>query len=387
MKDKIAKLLYSGIDKDEILSVLASSVYELIQNQKQTHPLLFSLMEEGGAVSDFIAAGKGQNAEKLTFSAAELDLLGELDDDLSYLIELAYDNNEDLVMEQLLSGHWGAEVRQDLEARGIELTDGHIDRDTVELSYKDVFLDYDQSREKLTAEVMAMPVKELFEQGKAEKEAYRRKHHILFDENDFIAEYNRTFHKATLWRMLADRLEQAFSYGRHYTLISPEEEEDEEGYFEESAPEGLNVSDPSLYLPEDYDETEGELLEADGLLRREDYPYVSQLLPEYTGRRVMAAENEWGTGAYWTTYEDDFQEIISYFILEHLEATVDALAEERAVEWNSFGRMLGLEQKDRNDPIQILDHSERINYYLSNFNEQLWYEFTESKVGDFLNAD
>ncbi len=376
MKEKIEKLLYGELHEEDILSTVATTVYELVQNNKAQHRVLYDMLAEYESCKSYIAAEN----EELSF--VERDILTELEEDLSYLVDMAFDNNEDLVMGQLLVGVNAAYIREDLRKRGIEFNEAGLEQDTVELAYEDVFKEYDRYHVDFLNRILDSSPKDFYEQGKAEKEAFRKKHHILFDEDDFVTEYSRTFNKNTLWRMLRDRLKEAFTYGRRYNLISVADEEDDEadGY------EDVSLTD-ELTLPEDYDETANEILEPCGELHAEDFSYVTEMLMEFTGRRVMAAENEWGTGAYWTTYEDDFQEIISYFVLDHFEDVISAMSEERAVEWNSFGRMLGLEAKDRGDALQILDHSERINYFLSTLNEHLFTEFSESKVKDILNVE
>ncbi len=372
MQQKITEMLNAGIKPEEILRVLSAQVYDLIENNRITHRALYLMLSEYESFTDYFAAANEE------LSPSELDLLEELKDDLVYDVEMIFDNNEDLVKKQLCTESYGARIRQDLTERGVELPadlpEGTLPEDIIELSYPEVFDAYDRLKESFLEKLMSLSPKKAYDQGAAAQEEYRKKHHILFDEGDFIAEYSRTFSKDALMALLRERLTQAFTYGQHYELIS---DDDWEGTEEEAAEDG--------YVPETAEEEEpDEYLEADGPLEVKDYEYLFQLMKEYTGRRVMAAENQWGTGAYWTTYEDDFIELISYQILEHFEDVIAALSEDRPVEWDSFGRSLGLEKKDRCDAIQILDHSERINYFLERLNEELWTEFSETKTEEFL---
>ena len=116
------------------------------------------------------------------------------------------------------------------------------------------------------------------------------------------------------------------------------------------------------------------------------FDYVYELMQEYTGRRVLPSENEWSDQAYWTTYQDDFQELLGFYILDHLENTMQRLEEERTKEYENFGRLFGLDKQDRGDPEQILSHCDKINYYLTQLNEELWSEFTETKVKDLMES-
>lgn len=370
MQEKIAALLQDGIKPLEILSLVAGSVYDVVENNRAGHRIIYLMLNEYETFTDFFAA---KNDE---LDLSDRDVLAEIEDNIRYYVDISFDDHEDYVKQQLQSGALAKEVKADLEARGI--TEPLCD-DTIELAYAEAFENYDKLHQAFLDKVMKLSPKKAYDQALADRAEYRKKHHILFDDADFIAEYNRTFDRPALWNLLKDRLKQAFTTGQHYhiwddgVLDEEDDAEEEEGFFEpEELPEG--------------EEDSNEILIADGPMLPGEYDYVCQMMTEYTGRRVLAAENQWGTGSYWTTYEDDFQELISYFVLEHFEDLVAELAEDRPVEWDSFGRILGLEKADRTSAIAVLDHSDKINYFLSNLNEQLWNEFSESKLSEYLES-
>lgn len=56
------------------------------------------------------------------------------------------------------------------------------------------------------------------------------------------------------------------------------------------------------------------------------------------GTAGLAAENELGDEAYWTTYQEDFQELMGLYLMNHLNQVIQELERERAEEYASFGQ-------------------------------------------------
>lgn len=367
MEEKIRALLNKGINPEEFLQALAKQFYGTIEDNRIQHRVLYLMLNEYETFTDYF------RAENDDLDETERMILRDMEEDFSYLIDINFDDNEDMVTDQLLKGHWAAEIKEDLKARGIVLMNGELTQDDVESAYAEVYADYDRLHAKFLEKAYSLEPKKAYDSAAAEEKEYREKHHILFDDSDFIEEYSATFSKKGLWKLLRERLQEAFKYSQHYTLLVDEDDE-----------LGLDDEPGDEENPEDNDR---EILDADGPLKAENYEYVFQLMTEYTGRRVIPEQDGWGGGAYWTTYEDDFQELISYYILDHFEETIDRLSVETPSNWASFGRQLGLEANERNDATMILDHSDRINYFLSYFIEQLWTEFTETKVSEALKDE
>ena len=92
---------------------------------------------------------------------------------------------------------------------------------------------------------------------------------------------------------------------------------------------------------------------------------------------------ELGDEAYWTTYQEDFQELMGLYLMNHLNQVIQELERERAEEYASFGKIFGMRAEQRRDPEEILQRCDKINYYLLELNENLWTEFTESRAMQF----
>ena len=88
-------------------------------------------------------------------------------------------------------------------------------------------------------------------------------------------------------------------------------------------------------------------------------------------------ENEYGDEAYWTTYADDFAELLGLFMIAQLENTIRYFANHRAVEYETFAKMYHWNQEQRENPEVVLT-CDKISYFLAE--EALWNEFTESKL-------
>ncbi len=357
MEEKIRSLLLDSVKPQELLTQIAVGFYERMEEVKNIHRTLALMLHEYESFTEYF------RAENDVLTEQEQDWLQDMQEDMIYQTEVYFDDREDRIMEALLVGKLAEEIKADLQKKGIVLLQD-LSADEVESVYAKAFEQFDQLHFKFVERLFELSPRKAYEKGASETAEYRKKHHIVFDEKDFIEAYSKTFSKEGLWRLLRERLEQTMKYGRRYTLLWEELDELEEEQEEKDLEDGV--------------------LEPGDAFSNDMFGYVYELMQEYTGRRILPSENEWGEQAYWTTYQDDFQEIMGFFILDHFENTIRKLEEERTAEYSSFGRMLGLEKQQRMDPELVLARCDRVNYFLTGLNEELWNEFTETRIEDIL---
>lgn len=362
------------MEGDRLHKLIVSALFNLIDNNKATHPVLKLMLSEYETLSEYIEAKNDIES----MSPSEKDMLLELFDDIEYYVDTEFSDAEDDCISELMSERWKTRIKAEMVRRGAITEETQLCEDNIEECFVEAFRDFDVLHKQTMELALTLNPKTLFEEAEEDNRAYRERHHIQFDESDFIEAYTDAFSKEGLYRLWKDRLMQVFQFGRHYELISEEDElwSDLPIGSEEEETEDENT------LPAEY-------LEDGGDLKKEDFTYVCEIMQEYTGRRVLPAEDDENGGfngqtAYFTTYADDFQELLSYFVLDTFEALVDRLSNENPRIWDSFGRYLGLDPQNRTESVAILDHSDRINYFLTNLIEKLWVDFTETKIEDVL---
>ena len=361
MEQKIAALLREAVKPAELLDLIAGKFYEQLENNRETHRILLLMLNEYETFTDYFQAASEELTER------DRELLADIQEDFIYQVETYFDEKEDEILKRLLAGQWARDIREDMKARGICPMQEELTEDEVETVYAGAFEEYDRLHFRFVEKLMSLSPKKAYEQGENAALEYRKKHRILFDEKDFIAAYHENFSRENLWKLLCERLEQTLKYGRHYVLCW--DEEDDEAGEDEERDEEIGV------------------LEGQGDLSADMFEYVYELMQEYTGRRILPSENQWGDQAYWTTYQDDFQELLGFYILDCLELTIHKLDEERPREYESLARSCGLSAEERTDPEAVLLHCDKVNYYLTQLNEELWNEFTETKVKDLLQKE
>jgi hypothetical protein len=362
MEQKIAKLLEEAVHPADLLAQIATGFYETIEENRAMHRVLALMLNEYETFEDYFQAAN----EDLSDTDHEI-LLG-IQEDCIYQVENYFNKKEDEILQGLQGGHWAEEILADMRSRGIVPISEKLTEDDIGSVYAEAFENFDQMHLRFVEKLMTLSPLDAYQQGEKAEEDYRRKHRIVFDERDFIEVYMSSFSKEGLWKLLTDRLKETFQYGRHYELVSDADEEDEE-----ESPDGTSG-----------DEEEITVLEGREDLSPDMFEYVYELMQEYTGRRILPSENEFSEEAYWTTYQDDFQELLAFYLLDHLEVTMQTMEEERTREYENFSRLYNLTKEQRMDPEQILTHCDRINYFLTQLNEELWVEFTETKVKDLL---
>ena len=376
MLDVIKNMLVAGVDSEKVMLDTAGRFYETIEDQKREHRLLEQMLFEYETLEAYFVAEN----DRESLSLDEEDLLLDMKEDIEFYLQLAFDQVEDDVKHELLHGKAATQLKEDVKAKGI-LMDQRLGRiqlteDEVEELYIEAFQQFDFLRQRMADHIMTQSPKAFYEYGKAKEEAYRQQNGLLMDAREFNAYFVEHLDKERLWKLLAQKVYDTIHYGQRYVLEEPlaeddlgleiwQEENEEESAYEASQKDGILV--PA------------------GDLEPERYSFVYELMAEYTGRRVMASENEYGDEAYWTTYADDFAELLGLFMIAQLENTIRYFANHRAVEYETFAKLYHWNQEQREDPEVVLT-CDKISYYLADLQETLWNEFTESKLMPLYEA-
>ncbi len=359
MEGTIEKLFLDSISQEEILGEVASRFYETIEDLAISHRVFRQMLWEYESFAAYFAA----ESEELT--PEEDDILLDMRDTLRMALEDYFEAVEDRVV-QRIQQECTQPILEDLRQRGIVLTQPYLHEEQIEEFYPEAFEAYDRLKQRFIEKVFTLSPQKAYKQGEAALARYRDDKGILFDERDFILAYQKDFSKEQLWDALAVAFYQAIHYGRRYRLEQPDEFE----MLEDGEETPLAEQDDGVLIPE-------------GDFAIDQFEYVCDLCTEYTGRRVLAAENELGDEAYWTTYQEDFQELMGLYLMNHLNQVIQELERERAEEYASFGKIFGMRAEQRRDPEEILQRCDKINYYLLELNENLWTEFTESRAMQF----
>lgn len=377
MLDVIKNMLVAGVDSEKVMLDTAGRFYETIEDQKREHRLLEQMLFEYETLEAYFAAEN----DRESLSLDEEDMLLDMKEDIEFYLQLAFDQVEDDVKHELLHGKAAVQLKEDVKAKGI-LMDQRLGRiqlteDEVEELYIEAFQQFDFLRQRMTEHIMTQSPKAFYEYGKAKEEAYRQQNGLLMDAREFNAYFVEHLDKERLWKLFAQKIYDTIHYGQRYVLEEPLEEDDLglEIWQEETEEED------SVY---EASQKDGVLVPA-GDLEPERYSFVYELMAEYTGRRVMASENEYGDEAYWTTYADDFAELLGLFMIAQLENTIRYFANHRAVEYETFAKLYHWNQEQREDPEVVLT-CDKISYYLADLQEALWNEFTESKLMPLYEA-
>ena len=376
MLDVIKNMLVAGVDSEKVMLDTAGRFYETIEDQKREHRLLEQMLFEYETLEAYFVAEN----DRESLSLDEEDLLLDMKEDIEFYLQLAFDQVEDDVKHELLHGKAATQLKEDVKAKGI-LMDQRLGRiqlteDEVEELYIEAFQQFDFLRQRMADHIMTQSPKAFYEYGKAKEEAYRQQNGLLMDAREFNAYFVEHLDKERLWKLLAQKVYDTIHYGQRYVLEEPSAEDDL----------GLEI-----WQEENEEESAYEASQKDGILvpagdlEPERYSFVYELMAEYTGRRVMASENEYGDEAYWTTYADDFAELLGLFMIAQLENTIRYFANHRAVEYETFAKLYHWNQEQREDPEVVLT-CDKISYYLADLQETLWNEFTESKLMPLYEA-
>lgn len=377
MLDTIKGMLLSGIISERLISDTASRFYETIEDHKREHRILEQMLYEYETIEDYVRAEKDEE----NLSPEERDLLLDMKEDIEFYLQMAFDQVEDDVKKELLHGEAAQLLKDDIKKQGI-LMDQRLGRvqlteDELEELYIEAFQQFDFLRQRLTEQILAQSPKAFYEHGKAQEDAYREQNGLLMDAWDFNQYYAEHLNQERLWKLLSHKLYETIHFGQHYILEEPTEEDDLES---------ASWNEANQEEDGDYEASQKDgVLVADGDLQPERYTFVYELMAEYTGRRVLASENEYGDEAYWTTYADDFAELLGLYMITQLENTIRYFVDHKAVEYETFAKLYHWDQEQRSNPEVVLT-CDKISYFLADLQEALWNEFTEAKLEPLYEA-
>ena len=365
MQDKIKKDLINRVDTAHLMNTIATGFYDRLVELDGLYPVFRQMLWEYESFTEYFeAANEELNADQIVLlKEMKLTIEDEIDD--------AFNAAEDHTMEELLESRWESVIRKDFSEQGITLYPGApMSADQIEELYVDAFRAFDRYKEKLMAKVWSLSPQKAYLQGQKNAEDYRKKNGIVFDEEDFLSLYDNRLDKMRLMKLLAEKVEQVMKYSRHYKLEFLEEAEmDAEPEYEDEAE-----------IRDSYDG----VMSYDGDMRDQCYTFVSELMNEYTGRRVLATENEWSGESYWTTYGEDFQDLILMYVETELENQIRFMNQEMPETYEAFAEHCKMDEKQRLDPQELLLACDRINYGLAQRVEDLWSEFCEKSMDEIL---
>lgn len=361
MQEKIRKDLMENIDSAALMETIASGFYERILELKKLYPVFYSMLwEYDDFTAYFEAAAEDLNQDqRVLLSDMKMAIEDEIDD--------AFDAAEDHVMEELQDSRWETQIREDFDKQGITLYPGAPpSADQIEELYVESYRAFDRFKEKFVNKVMSLSPKKAYAQGEKLAEDYRNERGIIFDEDDFLKLFDARLDQKRLSQLLSEKVEQVMRYSRHYKLEIPESSEEETDEELRDAYDGV--------------------MSYDGDMRDQGFTFVSELMNEYTGRRVLAAENEWTDESYWTTYGEDFQDLILMYVEQELESLIRYMESERLSQYEAFARLCGLDEKRRKDAQEVLLACDKVNYGLAQRVEELWTAFCEQTLEQALSA-
>lgn len=368
MRDQIRHLLLDSVNKEEALRELETSFYEnLLENEKQ-EPILTDRLSEFSTVEAFLK----EDTDDLSYDLSIL--LTSILDDLDYLLMLRFDQIEDGVKAEMIHGNLTKGVLADMRSKGIiHMTKDPLTEDEVEEFYMDLFLELDQKRQEIYDAAMNSSPLAFYEAGRKNVEAYKEKHHLLMDDYDFVVQFRSLFDERVFTAMVAKKVYESIRYHSRYEL--EELEDDEEDAEEEESLLNQDLED----LPKGPQEAEALLVPA-GDLKPEDYERLYDLLYEFNGRRVLPTDEGGSEEAYWGTFADDFQDLLSDYFTEVLEKTIHYFRSEKPVEYASYARFYHLSEEDRKDPVKLIESSDNLNTRLTLIRDELWENMTEAPV-------
>ncbi len=356
--EKLRKELIDAVDTHAVIDRIASDFYERIEELKKTDPVFHQMLWEYETFREYFKAENEELNDYQTILLQDMEMAveDEIDD--------SFDAVEDRKMEELKLPEFKDTILKDLKEQGILLAPGQkLTSDIIEELYRPAYEAYDAYKTKLYDRVRSLSPMKAYKRAETLKKQYRKDQGILFDEEDFLALYDERLEEERLMSLLMDRVKDVLRYNHHYILdisADPLPEETDEG-------------------PQN-DRYDGVLVD-DGDMRDQVYSYVSELMSEYTGRRILATENELSDESYWTTYGDDFQDMILSYVEARLEGEIRYLAEEKPEEWSAFQNLCKLSEEDCKDTDRFLLKCDKINYGLAQRVEDLWSRFCEKKLG------
>ena len=355
--EQIKKDLIDAVDTHAVIDRIASDFYERIEELRATDAIFYQMLWE---YETFRAYFKAENETLLSHQEI---LLKDMSMNLEDEIDDSFDQVEDRKMEELLLPDFRQDIMKDLHEQGITLAPKtRLSSDIIEKLYEEAYRAFDAYKERLYQRVLDLSPMKAYERGKALKEQFRKDRGIRFDEEDFLSLFDDMLKKEHLMDVLKDKVREVLKYNRHYILADVDPEE----------------------VVEDTLEPENERLDGvltpDGDLKDQPYSFVSELMSEYTGRRILATENELSDESYWTTYADDFQDLILSYVEARLEEELRFLQSERAEDWTAFRTLCRLSDEEVKDTERFLLKCDKVNYGLAQRVDDLWQKLCQTPL-------
>ncbi len=364
--DKIKELLAAGINGEELIAEISSHFYESVEDSRKEHPHLYERLADYETLQDYF----DMDTDGLDYDEALM--IDDLVDDIEYLLQFRFDIVEDSVKKELIEGAMSSEVKKEMRRQGVVPIGGKLTEDEVEEFYLEAFQQFDMLRSRIYRMITQTSPKGFYDQGRESIDSYKKSHHLLMDERDFLTAFQEQLDLDELKALLARRVYEAFHLHRRYRLEvvdlsdevpDPDEEEPEHEEGDE------------WELPPD--ESEG-VLEPVGDLDPAEFTFIYELMNEYTGHRVLPSDDDRVTEAYWSTYADDFGELLGMYMIDALEKTIRHLVNDLPIQYDSLAKYYHWNQDQRKDPEVILTTSDKISYALSDLQEKLWSDFNEA---------
>ncbi|MBO4888234.1 MAG: hypothetical protein J5589_07980 [Firmicutes bacterium] len=371
MTEKIKELLIRGIDAEKLMNELSLHFAEELEGPLEASPVLKEFMERCSDLRGFFAA------QDEDLSADELDLLGDLNEDIDYELMYQFDLVEDAVKEDLIHGKLSSDIRKDMRKGGIvPLHPGEpFTEDEIEEYYVEAFRDFDAVRIRIYEGILDLSPAEFLQKGKDAREAFRKSRGLSMDEQDFNRYYLDTFDQERLQQVFARKIYDSIHFHSRYVLESFDEDDEESA---SSGPVWQDEEDETD-LPGQAPEEDGVLVAA-GDLHPEDFTFVYELLSEYNGHRILPSDDPLTEQAYWETYADEFAQVLGEYMIMHLEETIEYFDTKRPADYGTLSRLYGWSRESRKNPEIILSSCEKISFFLSDLQERLWGDFLEEEL-------
>ncbi|MBQ4187339.1 MAG: hypothetical protein II642_05610 [Firmicutes bacterium] len=364
--NKIKELLVAGINGEELIAEISSHFYESIEDARKEHPHLYERLDDYETLQDYF----DMDTDGLDYD--ETLMVDDLVDDIEYLLQFRFDVVEDSVKKDLIEGSMSAEVKKEMRAQNVVPMSGKLTEDEVEEFYLEAFRQFDMLRARIYRMITENSPRGFYDQGRESIEEFKKSHHLLMDERDFLTAFQENLDKDNLKALLARRVYEVFHLHRRYRL-EVIDLSDEVPDPDEEEPETDEQSE--WELPPD--ESEG-VLEPIGDLDPAEFTFIYELMNEYTGHRVLPSDDDRVSEAYWSTYADDFSELLGMYMIDALEKTIRHLVNDLPIQYDSLAKYYHWNQEQRRDPEVILSTSDKISYALSDLQEKLWADFNES---------
>lgn len=382
MIEKVKQLLLSGIDGEALMNEISVHFYEMVEDTRKSVPKLFAAMNAYASLRDFF----DMDTDGLSYD--EILTLDDLMEDIEYALQLRFDLVEDSVKKELIEGRSSQEVIREMKAEGIiPIGTGtkKLTEDEVEEFYMEAFQEFDEVRANIFRGILKLSPMEFYHKGEDAIEKQKKSKGLLMDERNFIDCFMTHFDKNELYRLFARRIYEAFHLHRRYQLEDFDmsdmpKDPDEDDYSDEYVSD--EEMDRRLSAPS---ESDG-ILEPVGDLDPVDYTFVYEFLGEYTGHRVLPSDDDRVEEAYWSTYSDDFGDLLGLFMIDALEKTIKDLNENQSLMYETLAKSYHWNKDQRTDPEVILSTSDKISFALSDLQENLWMDFNEADLMPYYQA-